>query len=285
MNSTLFPRPLVWVMALACSIDVPASTTLDTLLRAGDVVLTGVATGGHSGRVLVVEASNRRARPITVRIPAGWRFEPEDSTQQHLLLAEEQLMALAPGSSRRVRCRVFCCRASLKSPGTGSRYRRSGLAEERLVRVAEGLARDSFPDGAAQEAVWAVSDGRSLSAIDAKNAHRTDVLRRMVAGITGETIPWYTTRYDAPEEGVAMSTRAVEVFGAVEFQQRHAGLLSIVVKDVSGRTIHVIDDGRDLRQGRYTIAVSVAVKAWPPGRYALLFASDGVLLKRQEFVL
>jgi hypothetical protein len=47
----------------------------------------------------------------------------------------------------------------------------------------------------------------------------------------------------------------------------------------------VIDDGRDLRQGRYTIAVMVAVKAWPPGRYALLFASDGVLLKRQEFVL
>lgn len=248
-------------------------------------MLTGVATGGHSGRVLVVEATNRRARPITVRIPAGWRFEPEDSTEQHLLLVEEQLMALAPGSSKRVQCRVFCCRAQLKSPGTGSRYRRSGMAEERLARLAEGLARDSFPDRATQEAVWAVSDGRSLSAIDAENVHRTDVLRRLVAGITRETIPWYTTRYDDPVEGAMMSIQAVELFGAVDFHQRHAGLLSIVVKDVSGRSIHVIDEGRDLRQGRYTIAVSVAVKAWPPGRYALLFATDGVLLKRQEFVL
>ncbi len=285
MNNSLSLRPLAWVLALAWCIEVPASTALDSLLRAGDVVLKGVAMGGHSGRVLMVEATNRRVSPITVRIPAGWRFEPQDSNAQHLLLVEEQLLALSPQSSVRVECRVFCCKAMLSSPGTGLLYLRGALAEEPLVRLAEALARDSFPNSATQEAVWAVSDGRSLSAIDAGSAHRTDGLRRLVAGITGETIPWYTTRYDAPSEGAAMSTRAVEVFGEVAFQQRHAGLLSVVVKDAAGRTIHVIDEGRDLRQGRYTIDVSVAVNAWPPGRYALLFATDGVLLKRQEFVL
>lgn len=71
----------------------------------------------------------------------------------------------------------------------------------------------------------------------------------------------------------------------MEFQQRHAGILSIVIKDASGRTVRVLDEGRDLRQGRYTIDVELSVQGWPKGQYSILFAVDGTLLKRQGFEL
>ena len=63
------------------------------------------------------------------------------------------------------------------------------------------------------------------------------------------------------------------------------GILTIVVKDEHGRTVYTLDEGRDLRQGIYKVQVEVTVQGWEKGRYAICFATDGVLLKKQEFEL
>ncbi|WKZ66190.1 MAG: hypothetical protein QY325_15680 [Flavobacteriales bacterium] len=258
---------------------------LDSLLRSGLVELRAFGSGGHAGEVLSVEAFNPQARSLRLVIPPGWRFASQDSAVQDLLVVEESVLVLAPRASGAVRCRVFCCEASKSGPQAGSVYLAGGPADGRLVQLARHLSAHRYPDQAVQQAVWSVSDGHPISAIDGGDAGSTLALRRLVADVTGQSVPWYTTAYAVPEPGRLFSNEPVSVSGTVEFQQRHPGLLSIVVKDAAGRTVRVIEDGRVLEKGRFTIEVAMTVRGWPKGRYSLLFATDGVLRERQSFDL
>jgi len=206
-----------------------------------------------------------------------------DSTQQDLLVVGDQVLALAPHGRAAVACRAFCCEAGDASPVFSNAFDQGRLADESLVKLAQHLASSSYPEHAMQQAVWTVSNDTPISAIDADEGAATLALRQFVSTLTGRPVPWYTTAFVAPSEGRAFDPTPTSITGHVEFQQRHAGVLSIVVKDADGSTIRVIDEGRDLRQGMYTIDVEITVLGWPRGRYAICFASDGVLLKKQEF--
>ncbi len=258
---------------------------LNSLLRNGQLSMTVTGAGGHAGESVRVKLNNLRSEPLTVRIPAGWRFVSQDSTLQDLLVVEEEVLALAPKAAGTVTCRAFCCEASMGGPGEGSAFTAGSMASEPLQKLARFIAAERFPDGAVQQAVWAVSDGNDLSGIVADDDASTRKLREFVSTLTGRPIPWYTTTYAPPAEGRVFNPAPQHITGRVEFTQRHAGVLSIVVKDARGSTVYVLDEGRDLRQGFYKIQVEVTVHGWAKGRYAICFATDGVLLKKQEFEL
>jgi len=262
-----------------------ADALLANALHDGRVRIAVTGLGGHSGSCIKLEAWNRSAEPLNVTIPSGWRFPSSDSTLQDMLVVGDQVLALAPGIRTSLACRAFCCEATRGSPNAGAAFEQGAMADERLVKLAQHLAASGYPDDAAQQAVWAVSDGSPISGIDAGEGAVTLGLRQFVAGLTGRPVPWYTTRFGEARQDRAFNPDPIHVTGSLEFQQRHAGVLSIVVKDAVGRTIRVIDEGRDLRQGRYTIDVELTVQDWAKGRYSIWFASDGVLLKRQEFEL
>ncbi len=258
---------------------------LGLALRAGQVSLSVTGLGGHSGGCVRVEAVNRTGEQARIVIPSGWRFGSQDSTLQDLLVVGEQVLALAPNGRATVTCAAFCCEASMGGPGAGSGFNQGWLADSALVKLARHMASTAYDEQAMQQAVWAVSDGSPISGIDAGEASATHALRQFVATLTGRPVPWYTTAFAEATDGRAFNPNATHVSGRVEFQQRHAGVLSIVVKDASGATIHVLDEGRELRQGKYSIEVDVTVRNWPQGRYAICFATDGVLLERKEFDL
>lgn len=258
---------------------------LDAAIRSNAVRIAARALGGHSGACVRVEAENLTGRALDLVIPSGWRFVSVDSAQQDLLVVGEHVIALDPGSRGAIACRAFCCEAYDQSPAPASAFAAGQLADERLVKLALHLAAAAYPEAAMQQAIWAVSSSAPLSAIDAGEAAATQALRQFVAALTGRPVPWYTTAFAAPSAGRAFNPAPVRITGRVDLQQRHAGLLTIAVKDADGRTVHVLTEGRDLRQGRYGIDVVLTVRGWPPGRYSLCFATDGVLLKEQAFEL
>jgi hypothetical protein len=274
------------VHLLCAAATLPASSRsvdLGPALHAGEARITATALGGHSGHCLQVNAENLTARPVTLRIPSGWRFGSKDSTQQDLLVVGDQVLALAPNGRASVTCRAFCCEAGDASPSFASAFDEGRLADERLVKLAQHLAASSYPEQAMQQAVWTVSNDNPISAVDADEGAATLALRQYLSALTGRPVPWYTTAFATPAEGRAFDPTPTRITGRVDFQQRHAGVLSIVVKDGDGRTLRVIDEGRDLRQGRYSIDVEVTVRGWPPGHYTICIAVDGVLLKKEGF--
>jgi len=276
---------LAFSLAFAAMHAWAVESELSRALRTGQVSLTVSGLGGHTGACVLVEAENHSGLPARYVIPSGWRFGSQDSTLQDLLVVGEQVLALAPNGRGTVTCSAFCCEASMGGPGKGSAFNQGALADSALVKLARHLAAANYDEETMQQAVWAVSDGNTISGIDAGDAAATNALRQFVSTLTGRPVPWYTTAFAQAEPGRAFNPNATRVTGRVEFQQQHAGVLSIVVKDQDGRTIHVLDEGRDLRQGKYTIDVEVTVRNWPTGRYSICFASDGVLLKKQEFDL
>lgn len=258
---------------------------LGAAIRSNAVRIAARGLGGHGGACVRVEAENLTGRALALVIPSGWRFVSVDSAQQDLLVVGEHVITLDSGSRGAIACRAFCCEAYDLSPAPASVFAAGQLVDERLVKLALHLAAAAYPEAAMQQAIWAVSSSAPLSAIDAGEAAATQALRQFVAALTGRPVPWYTTAFAAPSAGRAFNPAPVRITGRVDFQQRHAGLLTIAVKDAGGRTVHVLTEGRDLRQGRYGIDVVLTVRGWPPGRYSLCFATDGVLLKEQAFEL
>ncbi|MBL8001130.1 MAG: hypothetical protein JNL05_04130 [Flavobacteriales bacterium] len=271
------------LLTLHASANTP--TDLAGLLRSRQLAMTVTGAGGHAGECVNVELNNLRTDTLHVRIPAGWRFTSEDSTLQDLLVVEDEVLALAPKATRSVTCRAFCCEAGMGGPGSESTFLTGGMASDPLRKLARFIADGHYSDAAVQQAVWAVSDGHDLSGIDDGDAQATASLRQFVSTLTGRPVPWYTTTYAAPAEGRVFNPAPAHITGHVEFTQRHAGILTIVVKDAQGRTVYTLDEGRDLRQGFYKVQVEVTVHGWEKGRYAICFATDGVLLKKQEFEL
>ena len=273
----------VAMLSLHCAANSP--TDLNSLLRNRQLSMSVTGAGGHAGESVRVQLNNLRSDTLTVRIPAGWRFVSQDSTLQDLLVVEDEVLALAPKAAGTVTCRAFCCEASMGGPDEGSAFTAGIMASEPLQKLARFLNTERFPDSAVQQAVWAVSDGNDISGISSDTDEGTRRLREFVSTLTGRPVPWYTTTYAAPAEGRVFNPAPQHLTGRVEFTQRHAGILSIVVKDARGNTIYVLDEGRDLRQGFYRIQVEVTVHGWEKGRYAICFATDGVLLKKEEFEL
>ena len=174
------------------------SDDLANALRTGAVQLQAVATGGHMGECLSLTLINTRPVEQRVVVPAGWRFGSRDGTGQDLLVVEDKVVVLAPNGRSSVSCRAFCCEASKMSPMAEDAYDCGGLADEPLVRVARFIAQSGIGDDAAQQAIWAVSDDLTLSAIDRGEPEATQALREFVSGITGRPVPWYTTAFAAP---------------------------------------------------------------------------------------
>jgi hypothetical protein len=282
MRTSLCTLPAA-LLSLHVAANSPAD--LSSLIRNKQLSMSVTGAGGHTGESVRVKLNNLGGDPLNVRIPAGWRFVSQDSTLQDLLVVEEEVLALAPKAAGTVTCRAFCCEASMGGPGEGSVFNAGTMASEPLQKLARFIAAERYPDGAIQQAVWAVSDGNDLSGISSDTEESTRKLREFVSTVTGRPIPWYTTTYAEPREGRVFNPTPQHLMGRVEFTQQHAGILSIVVKDAQGRTVYVLDEGRDLRQGFYKIQVEVTVHGWEKGTYAICFATDGVLLKKQEFVL
>ncbi len=260
-----------------------APPELVDLLRTGEVDLQVTGTGGYSGGCVRVEVRNRRLLPLDVLIPAGWRFVSEDTSLQDLLVVEDALVALAPGAVGSTTCRAFCCEAARSSPGSGSRFDQGAPAGNALQEFARYIGTQRIPDEVVQQAVWVVSDGICIGSVNVGEVDATRALQERLATITGRAIPWYSTQYAHPVAGQVFNPEVLRVAGAVDVIQRHAGLLTIVVKDAQGNTVHTLDAGRILAQGRFSVDVLLTVKGWRKGRYALCFATDGVLIKRQEF--
>ncbi|MBK8614177.1 MAG: hypothetical protein IPN85_12025 [Flavobacteriales bacterium] len=273
----------VAMLSLHCAANSP--TDLASLLRNRQLTMSVKGAGGHSGECVNVSVNNLRSDSLVVRIPAGWRFVSQDSTLQDLLVVEDEVLALAPKAAGTLTCRAFCCEASMGGPDDGSAFTAGTMASEPLQKLARFFTTEHFPDGAVQQAVWAVSDGNDLSGIASDTDESTRRLREFVSTLTGRPNPWYTTTYAPPVDGRVFNPTPQHITGHAEFTQRHAGILSIVVKDARGSTVYVLDEGRDLRQGFYKVQVEVTVQGWEKGRYAICFATDGVLLKKQEFEL
>ncbi len=110
---------------------------------------------------------NRRNAALTIVVPVGQVFEPDDSGVQPLVVAKEYRLALAANGTATGRFTTFCASASKSAPDTTDTFRVGQAASGNLKKVADAINRQNAQGRlAGQFAVWAVTDNFTLDSLE-----------------------------------------------------------------------------------------------------------------------
>lgn len=146
------------------------------------------------GLELNYTVSNLLNDSLYVKIPAGWRFNSNDvkNDYQDILMTRQEVLAMKPKETKRFNIKGYCCEAGKAGPKAGVPYTAGKMADSSLVFLARYLQANPTDQNTQQYAVWAVSDLMPTANITHKNDSMAAVLRKFVALIKNEPLPWYT---------------------------------------------------------------------------------------------
>lgn len=150
------------------------------------------SAGGYHGFCMNMRIKNLGTDTLFVLLEAGRRLNSVDDKNQDILIVKEELFVLGARMEKNLKIKGYCCQASNRCPVAGSKYDANKLADSNLVRIANFINSNPMNEETEQSLVWAISNKHALATIYCNNDSLTRVLREMVAGITGEQIPWYT---------------------------------------------------------------------------------------------
>ncbi len=245
------------------------------------ISVTVQGTGGHQGECLKITCKNLQGKSLRIRFPVGQLMAPLDSAQQTLVLAEEKWVSVNPKTPAQLSFKTFCTQAGEISPREGSIFAVAAMAPEVLCNILKFIAeKGKTDDGAAQSAVWAVTNGYSLGSIG------DPVLTKFVADQLGKDMPGYKIKHKTVEYvpgRVADLGKAMVVEGNLRFYLEKDEKVRMVLLDSNGKLVTNISKEELMVAGEHRSGIHLEVWNLTPGKYVVrLQARDGRAIKDME---
>lgn len=228
------------------------------------ITVESLATGGLHERSLELKVNNSSRKNLEVLIPAGFIFQSQDSSEQDLIAIRGKKLALEKGQKKTVALHGMCIQADHATPGEGSRFRPGGPATGNLAALITFITQKRLFDSNTQYALWAITDGKSLSNID------NEELRKFTAELLGKPSPSYTFGHEslAPEPGTrAFVPNPVTVRGTFLYQTNEDIVASFGLYNESGTLVAPFFDGQEQRRGSHRFRFTFEIRALPSGTY------------------
>ncbi len=256
--------------------------TLEYALQKNLVKTCIQALGGHSGYCVSMHVKNTTPDSLEVLIEAGRKLNSVDPNEQDLLVVKEERVALKRGEEKKVVLKSYCCQLANYSPRAGSAFDLKSNWDTSLVKVARFLNNSTYNSSEEQQAVWAISEGRSSASVTGKDDSSTYQLRRFIAAVKGEVLPWYTvlshTRVQRSGEIISKATGLRGVLTCTASEQQYAYLQLL---DENGRLVAPVT-GNWYYPGKNEQLVNLPLDGLAHGQYRLQIVSDkGVILTQK----
>lgn len=120
---------------------------------------------GHLGPCISAMFENTTSASVQVLVEYGYRLVPDDTTVQTMLVTQNLLVTLPAKSKKSQRLYAMCSQAGKSSPSTRIKFKTGKRATGHLLGIAELINRKKYQNGAAQNAVWCITDDHSLTSI------------------------------------------------------------------------------------------------------------------------
>jgi len=124
--------------------------------------LDGVNTNSHIGKCVSYQLRNLTAKPMTVKLDAGYIFKPEDTTIQPLLFTDNKTWVLAAGATLKGYLNAMCAALHKGSPQKDRSYRLGKMANGVMKKFAELVAKKQYQSSQAQSVLWAITNKKDL---------------------------------------------------------------------------------------------------------------------------
>lgn len=261
------------------------SLSIHDALKDGLITIEVKSLGGYSGKCLKLKVSSSSSKKYDLIIEPGTVFISDIDENQNIFVVEEQMLVMEDVKDD-FRVEGFCCEASDRSPGEGDGFKCKKIENENLVKLAQYISGKSINEDDKQSAIWAVSDGESVSAISSGN-EKSKGLRQFVCELLGQKDVWFDTRsnYSVTEDR-RIVVEPVLITGEVVYKVEKPGKIFCSVYDEAGNVMIDLVKGSQIPYAaELSFEFQGKVKGWSNGNYYVKVFLDEKEIHSQKFTV
>ncbi|MDP5099576.1 MAG: hypothetical protein NWQ27_06255 [Crocinitomicaceae bacterium] len=236
-------------------------------IKAKTISATMLSNGKHSGNSVDIKITNLTSQPIELLVPAGSKYSTEADDEQTLIQLEDQFIALQPKQVYTGKVAAFCTEASDRCPTTASAMKLTKNTNPKFTALSEYIKGKVIDKSTFQDAVWAISDGYSVSNIAAEDQVSVD-FRKKVAEITGQKNPWFSSPQNVTiDDRGNFNMETVLIAGQLEFICNKGTMVHQDIYKANGEAVLISDKTMQARYGNVRYRFQMQVKGWEKGEY------------------
>jgi len=288
-NSSLKPAVyivILLVLAITVSMSIPPKKdkyeTMESAIKGHRINVNVKGLGGHQGECVLLKIKNLLGDSIHVYLEPGRELIPDDSTLQDILIVKRMNLDLSASEEVEINGYGFCCMSAKHSPYLNAEFNPGRMASPALVKLANIINSNKYPENAIQYAIWAISDNHPLSSIYDSDTAKVRSLIDSVAKIKGVVAPWYTTFYEK-DTAMLFSGRPERLEAKFSYVVRNNSMITITLMNPIGEKIYTLMKENPHDPGEYGYDLKLKVKGWMSGTYTINVIADGnnILLQKK----
>lgn len=264
-------------------LEAPKELSLQDALNQNLVSISLESEGGYSGKCVAIHVTSNSSKKYNLVLKPGDLFISELDDNQNILVVEEQVLAMQECEDD-FRVEGFCCEAHDSSPGEGDGFTLTKIKDEKLLDLANYISGKGVDTDNKQSAIWAVSDGYSVSDIYPVN-DASKGLREFVCNLTNQDDVWFNTKKNYHiTEARQIVAEPVLITGKVEYKVEKPGMLHCFVVDADGNEMIRMGNGSKVPYAaNLSFEFQGKVKGWDPGDYYVKVLLDDKEIHSQKF--
>ena len=288
LSKSIFVINALSITFLIASFTLTAPTQEFSLLDAiknKTIVASVTSNGKHSGFSVNLNITNSTKSTVQLVIPAGTKYNPQDNGEQTLIQLKDEFITLKPNGTYRGQVAAFCTEASDRCPTESTKMNITQNTDPKFDRLFTYLKGKNITKSSYQDAVWAISDGYSVSNIVAENA-ADKAFRKEVATITGQKNTWFTSPQSVRiDDDGNFNMETLKISGHLSFDcPKGTKVLQDIHKE-NGDVFYASDRAMTAQASHVNYAFHLAVMGWEKGTYYIRIHDGTNELGKYEFTV
>ena len=261
----------------------PQKLALTDAIKSKTVTAQVLSNGKYSGNSVNMTLINLTNLPIQILVPAGTKYNTEDPGEQTLIQMEDHLIVINAKGSYTGKLAAFCSEATDRCPTENNEMKITVNTDPRFNKLFAYIKDKSIDKSTFQDAVWAISDNRSVSNIVAENKTAED-FRVYVAVITGQKNTWFTSPQQVQVDDAGnFNYETVIISGKLEFDCTKGKNVHQDIHKENGEVRFKSDKTMTAQTGHITYTFKLSVKGWEKGNYYVNIHDGTNKLAKFEF--
>ena len=267
----------------AFRIPAPTSLSLTDAINTKSITGTITSTGKYSGNCVNIVLTNNTNSLLTIIAEAGTKFHPEDDGEQTLIQIEETLITLKPKATYTGKLAAFCTEASDRCPTESSTMLLSKNTNEKFDKLINYLKDKQVPKTTYQDAVWTISDNKSISNISSENIQAKN-FRAYMAELTGQKNTWFSSPQNVQVDAQGnFNYETVNINGELEFDCAKGAKVRQDVMKSNGEPMFESDKTMTAQTTHIRYKFRMSVRGWESGEYYIKIHDGSNILAKYEF--
>lgn len=225
------------------------------------------SNGDYSGNSIILSISNNTNAKLNIKIPAGTLYHPEEDEEQTLIQLEDEFIVLNPKGTYNGELAAYCTESDDRCPTENGTMEMAFTEKKEFIDFLEYLKGKKIDESTYQDAVWAISDGHSISHIVAVDEEEKD-LRNYVANLTNQEDSWYTSpRNVQVDESGNFNYETVNIEGDIEFDCTRGAKVRQDIYKADGEAMYISEKFLVINSTHASYWFKAHVTGWEKGEY------------------